>query len=125
MNRAGGPPGTGQIWERRASKHLQQAGLRIVEHSYRCRLGEIDLIASDGEQLIVVEVRARARTGFGSALETVGARKQQRIVQATRHFLMRNPIWHSRPIRFDVIAFDGIDSANPAITWLKNAFTAY
>jgi putative endonuclease len=125
MTGAGRAQAPGSIWEARACEHLREAGMHILARGYRCRLGELDLVASDGERLVVVEVRARAKSDFGSALETVGPRKQQRIVLATRHFLMRNPAWHSRPIRFDVIAFDAIDSSAPQITWLKNAFTAH
>jgi len=125
MSGTGGKPGAGNIWEVRAGELLRESGLSIIGHGYRCRLGELDLIASDGDCLIVVEVRARAGTGFGSAAETVGQHKQQRIIRATQHFLMRNPGWFSRPIRFDVIAFDNIDAATPSVTWLKNAFAAH
>jgi putative endonuclease len=125
MSGAGGTPGSGQVWEIRAGKLLRESGLTIIGQGYRCRLGELDLIASDGESLIVVEVRARAGTSFGSAAETVSQHKQQRIIRATQHFLMRNPGWFTRPIRFDVIAFDNIDSATPSVTWLKNAFAAH
>jgi putative endonuclease len=124
MTEAGDAQAPGQVWESRACEHLSDAGLRILARGYRCRLGELDLVASDGERLIVVEVRARAKSGFGSAIESIGPRKQRRIVLATRHFLMRNPVWNSQPFRFDVIAFDAIESSAPKITWLKNAFPA-
>jgi putative endonuclease len=115
----------GREAEQRAAEFLAARGIEILTCGYRCRLGELDLVASDGERLIVVEVRARAKSGFGSAIESIGPRKQRRIVLATRHFLMRNPVWNSQPIRFDVIAFDAIESSAPKITWLKNAFPAH
>jgi putative endonuclease len=125
MSQPGSAPGPGNVWEARAREHLRDSGLTIIAQGYRCRLGELDLIACDDEQLIIVEVRARARTAFGTAVETVGINKQRRIILATRHFLMRHPAWVSRRIRFDVIAFDDIDQPAPALTWLKNAFLAY
>jgi putative endonuclease len=125
MSRRTGSREAGDAWEQRVCEYLTRHGLDIVSRGYCCRLGELDILATDGDGLIVVEVRARRQAGFGSALETVGVRKQQRIIRATRHFLMRNPVWHSRPIRFDVIAIDGIASADPSVTWVQNAFGAY
>lgn len=114
----------GRTWESRAAVFLRERGLRIIARGYRCRLGELDIIGTDEKSLVVVEVRARRRASLGSAMESIGAGKRQRIVHATRHFLMRNPEWLARPIRFDVVAIDGIDEPSPEIAWLKNAFDA-
>jgi putative endonuclease len=121
---AGGAQSLGRAWESRAADYLRSHGIKIIAQGYRCRLGELDIIGSDGSSLVVCEVRARRRGSFGSALETVGPQKQRRIIRATRHFLMRNSAWFSCPIRFDVIAIDGIDTAEPEITWVRNAFAA-
>ncbi|HUF74290.1 MAG TPA: YraN family protein [Gammaproteobacteria bacterium] len=112
----------GQAWEARAARFLAARGIRIIERGYRCRLGEIDLVGVDGNVLVIIEVRARGRGG--TAIETVSFRKQRRIINATRHFLMRNPKWFSRRIRFDVVAIDRIDSGKPEIQWVRNAFDA-
>jgi putative endonuclease len=48
--------------------------------------------------------------------------KQRKIVLATRHLLMRHPEWHDRPLRFDVVAIEGIESEAPRIEWIRNAF---
>ena len=112
MSPGAGSPGLGEAWETRAAEFLTSQGLAIITRRYRCRLGE----------LVVVEVKARARTG--SALPSVDSGKRRRIVNATRHFLMRHDEWHPRPIRFDVIAFEGIDSDHPRIRWIRNAFEA-
>jgi putative endonuclease len=114
----------GRDWELRAAEHLAREGLKILVQGYRCRTGELDIIASEGPVLVIVEVKARASASKGRAIETVGKHKQRRIVSAARHFLMRNPVWFTRRIRFDVVAIDGIDTANPKIHWLKNAFDA-
>jgi putative endonuclease len=115
---------SGRVWERAASDLLEQRGIDIIARGYRCRLGELDIVGVDGATLVVIEVRARASGARGSAVETVGARKQRRIVNATRHFLMRHPDWFARPIRFDVIAVDAIDTAEPRMQWIKGAFQA-
>jgi putative endonuclease len=114
----------GKTWEARAARFLADRGFDILTTGYRCRLGELDIVGSDGAGLVVVEVRARSSSEKGSAIETIGHRKRRRIVNATRHFLMKHPAWHARPIRFDVIAIDGIESDNPAIQWVRNAFDA-
>ena len=112
----------GGAFEARAAEFLISQGLSIVTRSYRCRLGELDIIACDTSGLVIVEVRARS--GAGHAVATVGPAKQRRIINATRHFLMQHPTWFSGPIRFDVIGFDGIGGTEPELTWIRNAFDA-
>lgn len=112
----------GRTWEAHAADFLDANGIRIIARGYRCRLGELDIIGTDGTALVVVEVRARS--GKGSAIDTIGYAKRRRLVNATRHFLMRNPEWFSRRVRFDVIAIDHIEGRRPEIRWVKNAFDA-
>lgn len=114
----------GRAWEARAAEYLEANGLRVIARGYRCRLGELDLVCRDERYLVIVEVRARSSGALCSAVESIGAHKQRRIVLATRHLLMRHPEWHSVPIRFDVVAYDAIDGAEPQIRWIKNAFDA-
>lgn len=114
----------GRLWESRAAAYLEEHGLAILARGYRCRLGELDLVCRDERYLVVVEVRARSRGAYCSAVDSIDAHKRRRIVQATRHLLMRNAKWQSAPIRFDVIAFDAIDAPEPTINWIKNAFDA-
>ena len=112
----------GRFWESYAAEFLTRQDFRIIAQGYRCRLGELDIIGSDGPGLVIVEVRARKSSNRGSAVETIGNLKRRRIVNATRHFLMHNPSWSSQPIRFDVIAVDGIETSKPRIRWVQNAF---
>lgn len=114
----------GQTWESRAARFLAEQGLKLVARGYRCRLGELDIVACDGDALVVVEVRARRSDRHGSASESIGPAKRNKLIRATRHFLMCHPALNSRPVRFDVIAFDAIDSAEPRTTWIRDAFTA-
>lgn len=114
----------GRIWEQRAAEYLAARGMSILAQGYRCRLGELDIVGTDGTSLVVVEVRARAGVSRQRAIETVGPSKQRRIINATRHYLMKYPDWHSRKIRFDVLAIDGIDRRDPDYCWVRNAFDA-
>ena len=108
---------TGGDAEERAAALLARHGLAIVERNYRTRLGEIDLVARDGEYLVFVEVRSRAGAGFGGALASITPRKRRRIVAAARQFLMR--FTRVPPCRFDVVAMDGGDAQ-----WIRGAFDA-
>jgi putative endonuclease len=114
----------GRHWEAVAAEYLEDRGLVVLARGYRCRLGEIDLVCRDERALVIVEVRARSSGAVSSAVESIGPQKRARIVQATRHFLMRHREWRDSAIRFDVVAFDAIDTADTRISWLRNAFDA-
>lgn len=87
-----------------------------MARNFRCKSGEIDLIARDGRYLVFVEVKYRSSTGQGSASAAVDWHKQRRISQAAQFFLLRYG-YGEPPCRFDVIAIDG-----QQIQWIKNAF---
>lgn len=107
----------GTEYETVAAKHLERLGYRIVARNYRCRAGEIDLIARHGAYLVFIEVkyRADARNGYGA--EAVDCRKQERIVRAARWYLMEKHIPENQPCRFDVVSFLGEE-----ISVIENAF---
>jgi putative endonuclease len=111
----------GQAGEDLACRYLEQQGLTLVARNYRCRLGELDLIMREREQLVFVEVRSRAHSRYGSAAETVTARKRERLRRAAAHYLQRQR--YDLPCRFDVVAIDR-SSSQPALTWIKDAFQA-
>ena len=114
----------GRLWESRAAAYLEQQGLAIIARGYRCRLGELDLVCREDRQLVIVEVRARSRGALCSAIDSIDAHKRRRIVQATRHLLMRHAEWQAAPLRFDVVAYEEIDTPEPRVQWIKNAFDA-
>jgi putative endonuclease len=114
----------GRQWEARAATYLEDRGLTVLTRGYRCRLGELDLVCRDDRELVVVEVRARGRGALCSAIDSIDAHKRRRIVQATRHLLMRHSELQTVPIRFDVVLFDAIDTPKPQIQWIRNAFDA-
>lgn len=89
-----------------AARFLKRAGYRIVERNFRCRAGEIDIVARDGDTLVFVEVRTRATGEYGTALEAVGAAKQAQVIKVARVYLqMRKPRFED--CRFDVIGITG------------------
>ena len=114
----------GRHFEAVAAEYLEEHGLVVLERGYRCRLGEIDLVCAEQHTLVIVEVRARSSGAVCSAVASIDAQKRRRIVGATRHFLMRRNEWRNASIRFDVVAFDLIDTADTRISWLRNAFDA-
>ena len=114
----------GQQWETVAASYLESHGLVVLARGYRCRLGELDLVCRDDATLVVVEVRARRKNAFVPAVQSISHQKRARIIQATRHFLMRRAEWYSATLRFDVVAIDGIDTAQPSLNWIKRAFEA-
>jgi len=98
---------------------LRKAGLRVLARNWRCRHGEIDLVAEEGGTLVFAEVRYRSHARFGGAAESVTAAKQARLIAAARLYLMRRP---DADCRFDVLLLDGLETAR--IRWIRNAFTA-
>jgi len=95
---------------------MRAAGLRIVERNWRCRHGEIDLIAEERSMLVFAEVRMRSRPGFGGAGESVTAAKRARLLAAARLYLSRRA---ETPCRFDVFLDDG---ASRQVQWIRDAF---
>ncbi len=106
--------------EQIAARHLESLGLVIVARNLRCRCGELDLIAMDGDVLVIAEVRQRASAQFGGAAASIGWVKRRRILCATQYFLKRRPEWHKLRIRFDAILLDDCNT----IEWIRHAFDA-
>lgn len=95
---------------------LQGAGLRLLARNWRCRHGEIDLIAEEGGTLVFAEVRMRSSAGFGGAAESITAAKRSRLLAAARLYLSRR---REAPVRFDVFLIDG---ATARVEWIRDAF---
>jgi putative endonuclease len=112
----------GQRAETLAAQHLEAQGYRVVERSFRCKVGEVDLIAWDGSVLCFVEVRSRATDDFGDPLETIGPQKIRRIVRAAGEYLVtfKGP-WPE--MRFDAVGI--VMSESPVVTLLRGAFEAH
>lgn len=108
----------GQKAEDLCADLLRRAGLRILARNWRCRLGEIDLVAEEAGTLVFAEVRLRRDARFGGAAESVTAAKRARIVAAARLYLAGRA---AAPCRFDVLLLDALSPAR--VQWIRNAFS--
>jgi len=105
--------------EQLCAELLQGAGLRILARNWRCRHGEIDLIAEEGRTLVFAEVRYRRNSRFGGAAESITDAKQARLVAAAGLYLAGRP---QADCRFDVLLLDALQGER--IRWIRNAFSA-
>jgi len=104
----------GAAAEALAAEFLQSRGLAVIKRNYRCRGGEIDLIARDGATLVFVEVRLRSSNAFGGALASITAAKRRRLRFAAGLFL--SSLAREPQCRFDAVLLDALDMAR--IEWL-------
>jgi putative endonuclease len=107
----------GAAAEELAAVFLQRRGLEITSRNYRCRFGEIDLVALDGKTLVFVEVRQRKSEDYGGAAASITQDKRARLLRTARHYLARNR--DQPPCRFDAVLIRG---EPPQIEWIQNAF---
>ena len=99
-----------------AEKYLKKKGYKIIERNYSNHIGEIDLIATDKDILVFVEVKFRQTDKFGLPREAVGIYKQNKIKRAATLYLQQNHLF-DKQIRFDVV-----DILGDEITHIENAF---
>lgn len=108
----------GTEYEDFAAKYLESMGLKVIFRNFRCRLGEIDIIATDKDgSLVFVEVKYRSTQKYGSAASAVDIRKQKIISKVSDYFRISHKQFEGLSVRFDVIAFE-----NSKMFWYKNAF---
>ena len=115
----------GALGERLAAKYLEKKGYRILERNFRCRMGEIDLIALRGSDLVFTEVKLRKDASHGEAREFVTASKQRKLLMTAEYYLSARPWAQELQARFDVIevyAPQGTEE-NCSIFHLENAFS--
>ncbi len=98
---------TGEQYEQLASSFLEKEGYRILERNFRCRQGEIDIIAFDQEYLVFLEVKYRKDGRMGSGAEAVDFAKRRRIIRCAQYYLMKHAEYASAPCRFDVVSMCG------------------
>lgn len=111
----------GQEGESAAEQYLRDKGYRIVARNLRSSVGELDLVAEDGQVLVFVEVKARRTDSFGGAIQAVHQRKQEKLIQLAAQYLARHHI-KNRSCRFDVVLLQGTDTAASQIEHIQNAF---
>lgn len=110
----------GRKGEQLALSYLKKCGYRIVDLNYRCPLGEVDIVARDGDTIVFVEVKTRRDSSFGHPREAVGFRKRSQLSKVAQYFLKVKRAEHLSA-RFDVMEVK-IDQDGPRIELFKNAF---
>ncbi len=114
----------GKSGEDLAVRELTARGYAVIDRRYRTRFGEIDIVARDGETVVVVEVRRKSGGGYGAAAESVTRDKQRRVVRMAVDYLARCGLYDRCAVRFDVVAIDDQPGEPPRITLIRAAFDA-
>lgn len=108
----------GRAGEDRAAQHLTDSGYTVLARNWRCAQGEIDIIAVQGDQLAVVEVKTRRTATYGHPFEAIDRRKRRRLWQLAQAWIRENPdVACGRVVRLDAI---GIIGADPARGFLEH-----
>lgn len=113
----------GQSAEIAAAAELGKRGYRIITSNYRCRQGEIDLIARDGDCLVFVEVRCRRTNSFGTPAESVTTAKQRKLLITAQQYLSEYDMGDCE-CRFDVVEVATVNDKLQVTDIIKNAFSA-
>lgn len=115
-------PEKGKLSEAVAADFLKKQGLTVVAQNVRCALGEIDLVAREGNIHVFVEVKSRFASGRGLPQEAITRAKQRRITRLAQWYIKQHRLQH-QSARFDVIAITW-QGDEPQIQWIPNAFEA-
>jgi putative endonuclease len=111
----------GAYGERVAVRLLTDQGLEVLDRNWRCRAGELDVVAREGAALVFCEVKTRRASGFGHPVEAVTAVKRRRLRQLARAWLDAHD-HHAPDLRFDVVGVLVPRSGPARVTHLRNAF---
>jgi putative endonuclease len=106
--------------EERAAQHVRKHGFAILARNFRCRSGELDIVARREGLLVIAEVRVRSNSAYGGAAASITQGKQARIRRACRYFLLCRPALANLSVRFDTLLLERLDGP---INWIENAFT--
>lgn len=111
----------GRFGEELAARHLEGAGLEILSRNWRCAEGEIDIVARDGDTLVICEVKTRSGAGFGDPAEAVTPPKAARLRRLSLRWLAAHGLgW--RDLRFDVVTVLRRPDGDPVVRHLPGAF---
>lgn len=115
----------GNLGEELATNYLKQNNYNIVKRNFKCRQGEIDIIAKDikSKELVFIEVKTRTNYNYGCPSDAVDENKKKHIYKCTEYYVYKNNIYNI-PIRFDVIEINQIKEKY-YINQIKNAFYEY
>ncbi|MDP3597339.1 MAG: YraN family protein [Nitrospirota bacterium] len=110
----------GQEGESAAEQYLRGKGYRILARNLRSSVGELDLVAEDGQVLVFVEVKARRTDAFGGAIHAVHQRKQEKLIQLAAQYLARHHL-KDRLCRFEVVLLQGTNAKASHIEQIQTA----
>lgn len=110
----------GRYGEKLALKKIKRLGYKHIVQNYTCPLGEVDLIAKDGDTLAFVEIKTRKSGSLGYAKEAVDARKRRQLSKVALTYMKAHNRWGVKA-RFDVVAIH-LTHGKPEIQVIKNAF---
>ncbi|MGY1729118.1 YraN family protein [Geodermatophilus sp. SYSU D01062] len=105
-----------------AAAYLTDAGLTVLDRNWRCRDGELDIVAREGTAIVFCEVKTRRATGFGHPVEAVTAAKQRRLRTLAQRWLAAHDE-HAPDLRFDVVGVLVRPAAPALVTHLRGAFS--
>jgi putative endonuclease len=108
--------------ERIAAAYLTDSGLRVLDRNWRCRDGELDIVARDGDALVFCEVKTRRGTGYGHPVEAVTPAKQRRLRMLAQRWLAAHEE-HAPELRFDVVGVLVRPYRPALVTHLRAAFS--
>lgn len=111
----------GKACELIAAQFLKDQGCKVLQRNASYRGGELDLIMTDGAQLVFVEVRYRRHQAWGGALESVDYRKRRKLILAARLWLMQHPRFADSTCRFDLVTINSAEVPAECV-WYKDAF---
>ncbi|MGH3437415.1 MAG: YraN family protein [Sciscionella sp.] len=111
----------GRRGEELAVGHLQDQGLVVLARNWRCRHGELDIVATDGRCLVVCEVKTRSGTGFGTPAEAVTPEKRDRLRRLANAWLAHYRIGWCE-VRMDIVSVFWPRAGEPSIEHLRGAF---
>ena len=110
----------GQRGEEMAVSFLKGLNYQILERNYRCKLGEVDIIARDNDTLVFIEVRTRSSLDFGLPQESINRRKRHQISKVALEFMLRKKM-KNIPARFVVFAIT-LEPGKEKVDHIKDAF---
>jgi putative endonuclease len=107
-----------------AAEFLERQGLTVLMRNYRRKGGELDIVARDGDVLVIGEVRTRSTEFFGGAAASIDGWKQHKIVRAATQLLQQRGELARMRVRFDVLVVYDPGGAGVRVEWIKHAFEA-
>ena len=111
----------GQKGEAAAARYYLDRGCRLLDHGYRTRMGDLDLVLEEGDTVVVAEVKSRAAGSLVPAAQAVDTAKQRRLILAAQSFLQQQEL-ADRPVRFDVVEVSPAAGGGLLVHCIKNAF---